>query len=90
MNEEQIEYYRKAYVDGSVPDKDNPLSLFSLTSVKLLTAIIRKEFNPVSLAARELAERGLSPEGKWVGFARAEQMRRQLLHPARKSKGKRL
>lgn len=68
MKEGQIDKYRNAADDGSIPDAENPLFLFQGTSVKLLVMALNKEFSLNELAKRELTERGLNIKGEWVGF----------------------
>lgn len=42
--------------------------------IDLLAAIHRGEVDVAELARRELANRGVSPEGKWVGFPEAARL----------------
>lgn len=42
--------------------------------IDLLAAIHRGEVDVAALARRELANRGVSPEGKWVGFPEAARL----------------
>ena len=84
MNEEQIAFYRKAATEGTIPDAENPLYLLAGVPVKLLARIVRGDFDLRWLAAYQLADQGLSPEGKWVGFEQAERVRRQLFGPVSK------
>ncbi len=53
------------------PDSENPDFLFSITSTALLLAIESGAIDPVALARRELASRGLDRSGAWVGFPAA-------------------
>lgn len=52
-------------------DATNPAFLYSVTSTSLLLAAAAGLIDPVLLARRELANRGLDGEGVWVGFDRA-------------------
>lgn len=53
------------------PDSENPIFLYSLTSTTLLLAIESGSIDPVLLARRELANRGVDRSGAWVGFPAA-------------------
>jgi hypothetical protein len=55
-------------------DATNPAFLYSVTSASLLLAIAASLIDPVALARRELASRGLDGDGAWVGFDRARQI----------------
>jgi len=68
MKPEQIEKYRKAAEEGTIPDNENPLFIFSTTSNKLLVMGLNQEFNFTEMAKHELAARGLNSKGEWVGF----------------------
>jgi len=50
-------------------DDENPKYLFSTTYTCLLTKIVRGEIDPKELAKKELENRGLDDNGKWVGFS---------------------
>lgn len=68
----QIEFYKKAAEEGSIPDEQNPVSVLQTFSTELLLKIAMKELNMKSFAAHELKSRGLDKEGQWVGFPKAE------------------
>lgn len=53
-------------------DYENPDYLFSRISTNLLAAIASGAINPIALAERELANRGVGKKGKWVGFSMAK------------------
>jgi hypothetical protein len=55
-------------------DATDPRFLFSTTSTSLLLAAAAGLIDPVALARRELASRGLDADGAWVGFDRARQI----------------
>ncbi|MFO7697898.1 MAG: hypothetical protein R6X16_12185 [Anaerolineae bacterium] len=55
-------------------DETNPEYLFSITATSLLLAIADGLIDPVALARRQLADRGLDSDGAWVGFDRAAQI----------------
>lgn len=54
-----------------LPDHENPGYLFSTTSTVLLLAIEAGRIDPVLLAQRELANRGVDRSGAWVGLPAA-------------------
>ncbi|MDO8943237.1 MAG: hypothetical protein Q7U75_08620 [Desulfobacterales bacterium] len=54
-----------------LPDHENPDFLFSITSTALLLAIESGSIDPILLARRELASRGVDRSGTWVGFTAA-------------------
>jgi hypothetical protein len=74
MTEQQIEKYKKASEDGSIPDNENPLFLFSLASSKLLCLGINGEFSFAEIARHTLASRGHNLKGEWVGFDKAKEL----------------
>jgi hypothetical protein len=55
-------------------DATNPAFLYSTTATPLLLVIAAGLIDPVALARRELASRGLDADGAWVGFDRARQI----------------
>ncbi|MBN8696327.1 MAG: hypothetical protein J0L87_07335 [Bacteroidetes bacterium] len=57
-------------------DDDNPSYIFSLTSDRLLSEAIKGDFDLIYLVRRELANRGLDSNGKWVGFDDAKKIHR--------------
>lgn len=89
MKPEQIEYYRKAAEEGTIPDAQNPLHILQGTDVRLLTQIANRQLDMVALARHELQQRGLNNEGKWVGFAEAkkEQAKNTAKNVRRKGRG---
>lgn len=76
MTEEQINRYKQAAKDGSLPDEENPLLLFANTSTNLLAKMIAKEFNITTLIRMELRKRGVNDKGQWVGFCKPVKMKR--------------
>ena len=56
------------------PDETNPKFMFSLTANQLLAEALRGEFVTEYLIKRELANRGLDQDGKWVGFDKAKKL----------------
>lgn len=83
MNLKQIEQYRKAADDGSLPDKENPIFLFQTTSTSLLVKIVNGEISPTHLARYELRGRGLDDVGENIGFRINGE---DMLKPLRKEK----
>ena len=53
-------------------DDRDPQFLFSLTHTELLLRIASGELDPVAMARRQLANRGLGTRGEWLGFKEAE------------------
>ena len=49
-------------------DDLNPNYLLTGIARDLLVAIVNKQINPIELANKELKNRGLDENGKWVGF----------------------
>lgn len=76
MTEEQINKFKQAAKDGSLPDEENPLYLFANTSTNLLASVIAKEFNIIVLIRMELRKRGVNDKGQWVGFSKPVKMKR--------------
>lgn len=73
MTGQQIKKYEKAAEEGTIPDDENPLFIFSLTSSKLLAMGIQGEISLMQLAKMQLVARGQNLKGEWVGFEKAEQ-----------------
>lgn len=62
-------YYKmSAYIPKNDSDDLNPNYLFQLVATDLLVAIVHRQIDSVELAHRELKNRGLDDDGKWVGF----------------------
>ena len=53
-------------------DEVNPDYMFQTTNVELLAKIACGDLDPVALVLRELRNRGLNSEGRWVGFDKPE------------------
>jgi hypothetical protein len=49
-------------------DDDNPRYLFHCTNNSLLCAIVKGEIDAKDLAKKELENRGLDNNAKWIGF----------------------
>lgn len=56
------------YTPKNDSDELNPIYLYHLTATDLLVAILKKQIDPVELANKELKNRGLDENGKWIGF----------------------
>jgi hypothetical protein len=74
MTQEQINRYKQAAKDGSLPDEENPLFLFNTTSTNLLVKLLGKEINLPTLIRLQLRERGVNDKGQWIGFEKAKQL----------------
>ncbi len=59
--------------DGRTDELD-PRYIFNLTFTQLLVEALSGEFDLKYLASRQLANRGLDKEGKWIGFDRAKEV----------------
>jgi len=59
--------------DGRMDELD-PRYLFNGTHTQLLTEALKGEFDIQYLVRRELANRGFSKEGKWIGFKQAKEL----------------
>lgn len=57
--------------DTPLHDELDPAMLYRTTWAELLCKIASGEVDPVQLAKKELANRGLDASGKWVGFDNA-------------------
>lgn len=55
-------------------DEENPTYLFSITSDKVLVEALKGDFDLIYMVRRELANRGLDRNGKWVGFKKAAEL----------------
>ena len=71
MTQKKINNLKK--FDGRQDDLD-PRYLFNGTHTQLLTEALKGEFDIKYLIRRELANRGLDKEGKWIGFDKAKKL----------------
>ncbi|MFP5471975.1 MAG: hypothetical protein ACLGGV_10320, partial [Bacteroidia bacterium] len=55
-------------------DELDPRYLFSTTSSKLLSILLKSKINTEFLIRRELANRGQDENGNWVGFPKAKEI----------------
>ena len=56
-----------------LPDDLNPEYIFSTTDASLLVNAINGKIDLNIIAIKELANRGLNQNGKWIGFTKAEE-----------------
>lgn len=84
MKPGQIDKYKRAAEDGSIPDDENPLFLFHMTNTKMLVMGLNKEFSFLELARQELANRGLNLKGEWVGFKNAAMQKKPAARKGKK------
>ncbi|SFA56457.1 hypothetical protein SAMN04488511_1168 [Pedobacter suwonensis] len=88
MKTDKYDKYALAAREGTIPDSENPLFVFSMTSTKLLVMAVHKQIDLMELARMELAARGLNKKGEWVGMREAsEQLKKSM---TKKPKGPRL
>jgi hypothetical protein len=52
---------------------EDAVHIFELVSTEILQAIVEGRIDPRAMAREEIACRGLSQQGKWVGFEAAAQ-----------------
>jgi hypothetical protein len=57
-------------------DDENPQFIFSMTSDKVLVEALNGDFDLVYMVRRELANRGLDQNGKWIGFDKAKEIQK--------------
>lgn len=55
-------------------DELDPRYIFNMTATQLLTEALKGEFDITYLIKRQLANRGLDREGKWIGFDKAKEL----------------
>ena len=55
---------------SNIPDELNPSFIFSGIHSKLLSAILKNEADIIDIAKKEMENRGLDINGKWVGFGK--------------------
>jgi hypothetical protein len=68
----------KVYIPSNTSDDYNPKHLFSGVVSELLCAIVNGDIDPNELAKKELENRGLDNNGKWIGF---EQKQESSINP---------
>lgn len=55
-------------------DEVNPKYMFQGIHGELLAEIVNGTIDPIALAKKELAARGLDKAGKWVGFSASKKI----------------
>jgi hypothetical protein len=60
------------YLVTEMRDEENPEYVFNMTHTRLLIMIANKRLDTVSIAKKQLADRGIGKSGKWVGFDQAK------------------
>jgi hypothetical protein len=58
------------YIPKNDSDELNPIYMYHLTATDLLVGIVHNQIDPLELAKKELKNRGLDENGKWVGFGK--------------------
>lgn len=56
------------YIPKNDSDDLNPKYLFHGIANDLLVAIVHHQIDPIALAKKELTNRGLDENGRWIGF----------------------
>jgi len=73
ITKEQIKEWNEAAVQGTMPDDENPIFAFSMTSRKLLVKFISGELDAIQLMKYQLRCMGFDEQGKYVGFNQKEE-----------------
>jgi hypothetical protein len=69
MKTRELNYYKAVASLGLIPDEENPIFLFSMTSKDILLDIISGKIDAVRMARIEMENRGLDINtGKWFGW----------------------
>lgn len=68
MNREEYKKWVDKANEGTIEDELNPIFVFNGIRSEILVEIINGKFNLEELAKREMENRGLDKNGKWVGF----------------------
>ncbi|MGP8214228.1 MAG: hypothetical protein ACLQQ4_01560 [Bacteroidia bacterium] len=55
-------------------DELDPRYIFNMTATQLLAEALKGDFDITYLIKRQLANRGLDRDGKWVGFDKAKEL----------------
>ena len=64
----------KKFKESDPPDRLNPEFLYNTVDSELLLKIATGEIDPVKLAKRAMANRGLNKHGNWCGFNKAREI----------------
>lgn len=73
VTKEQIKGWNDAAINGTMPDEENPIFAFGMTSTKLLVKFLSGELDAVTMMRHELRNRGLNDQGIYVGFNQKEE-----------------
>lgn len=68
ISKEQIKEWNQAAIKGTIPDNENPLFAFSMTSTKLIVKFLSEELDAIDMMRHELKNRGLDDDGSYIGF----------------------
>jgi len=68
MTRKELKKWNDKAVKGTVSDELNPAFMLSGINSELLSKVIKGEIDLQELAKREMENRGLNENGKWVGF----------------------
>jgi len=69
MTKKEYNDYQAAAALGLIPDKENPIFIFSGITKGLLLEFVNGKLDPIQLAHMEMRNRGLDPKtGKWIGW----------------------
>ena len=60
----------KKYIPKNNSDELNPKFMYQLVATDLLVAIVNKQLDPVQLAQKELDNRGLDKNGRWLDLVK--------------------
>ena len=68
MTRKEYKNWNNKAESGTVADELNPAFILSSVSSELLSQVIKGKIDLQELAKREMENRGLDVNGKWVGF----------------------
>ena len=68
MTTKEYQDYNQKAINGTLADDLNPIFILSMTNSQLLVDVLAGKYDLKELAKRELENRGLDNNGKWVGF----------------------
>jgi len=68
MIDKQITEWRRAAMEGTLPDEENPLFIFNSTSTNLLIKMVTGEIDAVKLMLHQLGSRCYDQAGRYKGF----------------------
>lgn len=64
----KLQYNMETYKPRNDSDDLNPRYMFQMIATDLLVAIVKGQIDPVELAQKELRNRGLDENGRWIGL----------------------